>query len=273
MTTTPTVPSLAYSVRGAQEMNTRVVNLMFLAEDTGRCAPVRPAHSQRQKPAPRTRPTRPIHPRAAPSSGDDLVDRLRAGDPAAFREIADAWSPLMLRLARTFVSTEASAEDIVQETWLQMIRGLNAFEGRSSLRTWVLGILSNLAMSLGAREARSVPWSSVAPDSADLTPRPDLPDGGESVRSRQWLRGAGSNPEEHSPASCAIAGETRQLVAAAIRELPHRQQQVVQLRDVEGRSADDVCADMCISAGNQRILLHRARTVLRSSLAEYYRQA
>lgn len=249
------------------------MSLMYLAEGTERLAPVRPAHSPRRTPTARTRNARPIHPRGVPSPDEDLVDRLRAGDPAAFTEIVDGWSPVMLRVARSFVSTEASAEEIVQETWLQMIRGLDGFEGRSSLRTWVFRILSNLAKTRGVREARSVPWSSVAPDSDDPTPRPDLPDTGESGRSRQWLLGAGSNPEDHSPASCVIAGETRQLVSAAIQELPHRQQQVIRLRDIEGRSADDVCADLGISAGNQRVLLHRARAGLRTSLAEYYRQA
>ena len=248
------------------------MSLMYLAEDTERLTPARPMHGPRRTPAPRTRKARPIHPREVPSPDDDLVERLRAGDPAAFTEIVDGWSPVMLRVARSFVSTEASAEEIVQETWLQMIRGLDRFEGRSSLRTWVFRILSNQAKTRGVREARSVPWSSVAPDCDDPAPRPDLPDAGEPGHSRQWLFGGDSIPEERSPASCVIAGETRQLVTAAIHELPQRQQQVIRLRDIEGRSADDVCADLGISAGNQRVLLHRARAGLRSSLAEYYRQ-
>lgn len=202
----------------------------------------------------------------------DLVDRLRTGDPAAYAEIVEEWSPTMLRVARSFVSTQASAEEIVQETWLQMIRGLDRFEGRSSLRTWVFGILTNQAKTRGVREARSIPWSSVTPDHDDPTPRPEFPVADESGRSQRWLVGA-PYPEDRSPASCVIAGETRQLVAAAIHELPQRQQRVIRLRDVEGRSADDVCADLGISAGNQRVLLHRARAGLRSSLAEYYREA
>ena len=248
------------------------MSLMYLAEDTERSAPARPSPSPRPKAAQRKRAAGLVRVTEVPSTDDDLVDRLRAGDPEAFVEIVVEWSSVMLRVARSFVSTEASAEEIVQETWLQMIRGLDRFEGRSSLRTWVFRILSNQAKTRGVREARSVPWSSVAPDYDDPAPRPDLPDAGEPGHSRQWLFGGDSIPEERSPASCVIAGETRQLVTAAIHALPQRQQQVIRLRDIEGRSADDVCADLGISAGNQRVLLHRARAGLRSSLAEYYRQ-
>jgi len=248
------------------------MSLMYVAEDTERSTTSRSSHSRPPTPTPRTRPARSVREAEVPSSNDDLVDRLRAGDPDAFTEIVDGWSPVMLRVARTFVSTEASAEEIVQETWLQMICGLDRFQGRSSLRTWVFRILSNLAKTRGVREARSVPWSSVASNSDYPAPRLDLCDGGESGRSRQWLLGAGSNSEHRLPASCVIAGETRQLVSAAIQELPQRQQRVIRLRDIEGRSADDVCEDLGISAGNQRVLLHRARAGLRLSLHEYYRQ-
>jgi len=223
-------------------------------------------------PPSRTRPARPILEVGSSCADGDLLDRLRAGDAEAFTEVVDGWSPMMLRVARTFVSTQASAEEIVQETWLQMIRGLDGFEGRSSLRTWVFRILSNQAKTRGIREARSVPWSSIAADDKHPTTTPDVSGGSETGWNGQWRLGAGSNREYVSPASCVIAGETRQLVSAAIHDLPQRQQRVIRLRDIEGRSAGDVCADLGISAGNQRVLLHRARAGLRLALAEYYRQ-
>ena len=111
----------------------------------------------------------------------ELVDRLRAGDSDAFAELVEDWSPLMLRLARTYVSTQASAEEIVQESWLAVIRGLDRFEGRSSLRTWVFRILSNQAKTRGVREARTVPWSSLVPEEQGPTVDP-----GRRCQPRQW---------------------------------------------------------------------------------------
>ena len=92
-----------------------------------------------------------------------MVDRLRSGDADAFAEVVRTWSPMMLQVARAHVSTDASAQEVVQDTWLAMIRGLDTFEGRSSLRTWVLAIIGNLSRSRGVREARTVPWSSLNP--------------------------------------------------------------------------------------------------------------
>src|SRR3954469_1712011 len=97
----------------------------------------------------------------------ELLDRLRAGDRAAFGELVDAWSPMLLRVARLHVSTHASAEEVVQETWLAVIGRLDRFEGRSSLKTWVFRILENVARGRGRAEARAVPWSSAFPDRED----------------------------------------------------------------------------------------------------------
>ncbi len=204
---------------------------------------------------------------------DQLVARLRAGDPDAFVEIVDGWSSTMLRVARSFVSTEASAEEIVQETWLAVVRGLDGFEGRSSLRTWVFRILSNLAKTRGVREARTVPWSSLSLDDEGPTVDPDRFRGPDDDRwPGHWTEAGQPQPWHTSPVASAIGGEIRQMLAAALQLLPDRQRTVVSLRDIHGLSAEEVCTTLGISAANQRVLLHRARARLRSALEEYYYQ-
>src|SRR4051794_27744470 len=116
---------------------------------------------------------RSVEPRTGEAYDDAaLVARLRAGDVDAFSSLVDAWSPMLLRVARTYVSTDASAQEIVQETWLAVLRGLDGFAGRSTLRTWAFRILENQAKARGAREARTLPWSSLAPEEAGPTVDP-----------------------------------------------------------------------------------------------------
>jgi RNA polymerase sigma-70 factor (ECF subfamily) len=203
----------------------------------------------------------------------ELVDRLRAGDADAFAELVEDWSPLMLRLARTHVSTQASAEEIVQETWLAVIRGLDRFEGRSSLRTWVFRILTNQAKTRGVREARIVPWSSVVPEEQGPTVDPDRFRGPDDRWPGGWTVEGRPSAWEPSPESSAIAGEIRDRLAVALAELPERQRVVVSLRDVHGLSSDEVCDALGITTANQRVLLHRGRAGLRASLEDYYRDA
>ena len=203
----------------------------------------------------------------------ELVDRLRAGDADAFAELVEDWSPLMLRLARTHVSTQASAEEIVQETWLAVIRGLDRFEGRSSLRTWVFRILTNQAKTRGVREARIVPWSSVVPEEQGPTVDPDRFRGPDDRWPGGWTVEGRPSAWEASPESSAIAGEIRDRLAVALAELPERQRVVVSLRDVHGLSSDEVCDALGITTANQRVLLHRGRAGLRASLEDYYRDA
>jgi RNA polymerase sigma-70 factor (ECF subfamily) len=206
----------------------------------------------------------------------DLVDRLRAGHRETFAELVDAWSPVLLRVALLYVSTRATAEEVVQDTWLAVISRLDGFEGRSSLRTWVFRILENQARSRGVREARAVPWSSAfVGDGTD--------DGGPTVDPSRF-RGAGDRwpggwtpagrpaPWEPPPEDAAIAGEIRRELGAALDELPDRQRVVVELRDVHGLSAEEVCAQLGVSPGNQRILLHRGRARLRTRLEDVYRR-
>jgi RNA polymerase sigma-70 factor, ECF subfamily len=204
---------------------------------------------------------------AAPFEGE-LLERLRAGDEAAFMELVDRYGPLMLRIALSHVSSRAVAEEVVQEAWLGVLQGLDRFEGRSSLKTWIMRIVANRARTRGEREKRSVPMSTLAPDDDDPAVDParfrplDDPHypGGWSLPPQSWAR----LPEER-----LIAGETLQQVRTAIGRLPPRQQEVILLRDVEGWDADEVCEALELSMGNQRVLLHRARSKVRGELEHY----
>jgi RNA polymerase sigma-70 factor (ECF subfamily) len=205
---------------------------------------------------------------AALPPDDVLVARLRARDEAAFALVLDAWSGGMMRLARSFVSTNDSAAEVVQDAWLGVIEGIAKFEGRSSLKTWVYRILVNTAKRRGAREVRSVPWSSL-PGAADAGPTvdPSRFQGPGEPYPGHWREFPAVWP---SPEQETLAGELRALVAAAVALLPDRQRIVITLRDVEGYGSDEVCSILEISAANQRVLLHRARAFVRSRLEAYY---
>jgi RNA polymerase sigma-70 factor (ECF subfamily) len=199
----------------------------------------------------------------------DLVAQLRSGDESAMSQLVDEWSPAMLRVARAFVSSAQSAEDVVQDAWLGMLSGLARFEGRSSLRTWTFSILVNRARTRGAREARAVPHSPLG--------------GHEEPAADRWLDGsrAGQPPAwstidtpsrwDTSPENVTLSKEAVRELDRALSALPPRQRQVVTMRDVCGMEAGEVCAALKISPANQRVLLHRARALLRGALAGYYR--
>jgi RNA polymerase sigma-70 factor (ECF subfamily) len=201
---------------------------------------------------------------------DELLAALRRGDAEAFARLVDRHSPAMIRVAMAYVPTRAAAEEAVQETWIGVIRGIGGFEGRASLKTWIFRILTNVAMRSGARERRSVPFSALAQteDSGEPTVDPDrfLPSdharfaGHWVVMPTRW-----PTPEEG-----LLAGETRDVIAAAIAELPVAQRTVIALRDIEGWTSEEVCEALEISAGNQRILLHRARSRVRNAIESYY---
>jgi len=200
-----------------------------------------------------------------------LVDRLRAGEADAFAEIVRAWSPMMLRVARSYVSTAASAQEVVQDAWLALIRGIDRFEGRSSLRTWMLAILGNLGRSRGVREARTVPLSSVGPAQDDRPlVDPDRFRGPDDQWPRHWTPVGQPRPWPRSPEEATVAAEGRSLLAAGMAQLPERQRRVVALRDVHGLSSEEVCSILGLSASNQRVLLHRGRSRLREHLELYY---
>lgn len=214
-------------------------------------------------------------PTATSAAADDLeiVHRLRSGDEQVFRELVARWSPAMLRLARTFVGNGPSAEDAVQDAWLGVLRGLDGFEGRSSLRSWVFTILVNRARTRGAREARTLAWSSLEPDAEDRGPTvdPSRFQGADGRYPGHWTSiGAPTRWDEH-PEHRLLARETVGLVAAALDRLPPRQRLVVTLRDVEGLTSEETCEVLGISPENQRVLLHRGRAAIRTRLEDYYR--
>ena len=199
----------------------------------------------------------------------DLVALLRAGDEEAISQLVEQWSPTMFRLARSFVASPQSAEDVVQEAWLGMLSGLARFEGRSSLRTWTFTILVNRARTSGAREARALPQSPLdsrgAPAAQDWFAGP----GGEP--SVNWTSVDVQSQWDTSPETVALSREALRQLDQALSALPPRQRQVVTMRDVCGMDAEEVCAALNVSPANQRVLLHRARAVLREALASYYR--
>jgi RNA polymerase sigma-70 factor (ECF subfamily) len=201
-----------------------------------------------------------------------LIDALRAGDEAAFGWMVDLYNPLLLRTARLYVATDAQADEVVQETWLAVIKGLDRFERRSSIKTWIYRILMNIARTKGVRESRSVPFSSAPTamvEGADATFSPDRfrpPDDPE------WPGHWASFPLdwEHQPETRVLAAEALSLVGAALQELPPAQREVLTLRDVNGWSSTEVCHALGVSETNQRVLLHRGRAKVRSALESYF---
>jgi RNA polymerase sigma-70 factor, ECF subfamily len=206
----------------------------------------------------------------AESADVTLLERLRAGDSDAFAEVVQAWSPVMLQAARAYVSTDASAQEVVQEAWLAMIRGIDQFEQRSSLRTWVLAILGNIGRGRGVREARTVPWSSLGPDGAGPAVDPDRFRGPDDQWPRHWTPFGKPRPWPRSPEEDILAAEDQRELEDGLAELPEQQRMVVVLRDVHGLTSDDVCSLLDLSAGNQRVLLHRGRSRLRRLLEMHH---
>jgi RNA polymerase sigma-70 factor (ECF subfamily) len=207
----------------------------------------------------------------------ELLDRLRSGERAAFVELVDAWSPVLLGIARLHVATRASAEEVVQETWLAVIAQLDRFEGRSSLKTWVFRILENQARTRGTRETRIVPWSSVFPadhhEAEDSGPTVDPARfrGPDDRWPGHWTEAGVPVAWEPAPEDAVIAADVRRELRSAFDDLPERQRTVVELRDVHGLTSDEVCDRLGLTAGNQRILLHRGRARLRARLEDVYR--
>lgn len=206
-------------------------------------------------------------PPAAAGSDQALVDDLRGGDEAAFATVVDQWSPAMLRLARCYVRSDASAEDVVQEAWLAALRGLDRFEGRSRLRTWVLHIVANIARTAGEKEHRSTPFPPEA-----LTGGPTVPAGrfhgpGEPAPG-SWRTGPA--PWQNLPEGALLSSEAYGVLRQAVAELPDAQRTVIAMRDLDGLDAEEVCQVLGLSAGNQRVLLHRARASVRAKVEPYF---
>jgi RNA polymerase sigma-70 factor (ECF subfamily) len=199
----------------------------------------------------------------------DLVALLRARDEEAMSQLVNRWSPTMFRVARSFVDSPQSAEDVVQEAWLGVLSGLANFEGRSSLRTWTFTILVNRARTRGAREARTVPQPPPGAHSEQGADDWFAGPGGETAWT--WSSIDVTSRWDTAPESVVLSREVLLQLDRAVSQLPPQQRQVVTMRDVCGMSAEEVCAALGISPANQRVLLHRARAVLREALAGYYR--
>ena len=196
----------------------------------------------------------------------ELVQRLREGDESAFAELIDGYGATMLRVAQMYVKDRASAEEVVQETWLAVLNGIDRFEERSSLKTWLFRILTNRAKTRGERDGRSIPFSSLAGAGEEDEPAVDAdrflgPDSAEP--------GAWAAPPRAWPQDEVLQTETLGVIQMAIEQLPDAQREVIRLRDVEGWSPMDVTEALEITDGNQRVLLHRARSKVRAALETY----
>ena len=197
-----------------------------------------------------------------------MVARLRAGDERAFESLVEAYYGAMISVARGYVKTRDVAEEVVQEAWIGVLRGIDRFEGRSSLKAWIFRILVNTALTRGGREARSVPFSSVTPEDEDepaVSPDRFRPPG--EAFAGHWNAYPGdwsSVPEE-----TLLGRETIDVVKRAVEELPASQRPVIAMRDMAGCSAAEVCDALGVSPGNQRVLLHRARSRVRAALEEH----
>jgi RNA polymerase sigma-70 factor, ECF subfamily len=199
-----------------------------------------------------------------------LLDALRAGDEDAFRELVREYNPSLVRVARIYVPTQAAAEEVAQETWLGVLNGLSRFEGRSSLRTWIFRILTNIAKTRAKRDGRTLPFSALSdpgrvPEAAVDADRflgPEHP---------RWPGHWALKPEAW-PEDALLAAETRERLAEAIEGLPAAQRAVISLRDIEGWSSEEVRNALDLSETNQRVLLHRARSKVRAALESYLDQ-
>jgi RNA polymerase sigma-70 factor, ECF subfamily len=201
----------------------------------------------------------------------ELVSALQAGNELAFAELVDAISPLLLRVAMAHLPNRPLAEDVVQETWLAVIQGIGGFEGRSTVKTWAVSILLNKARTRAEREGRSVPFSEltgaededgpvVSPERFLAPNHPEWPG--------HWT--APPDPWEQNPEHRLLARETLAQVMVAIESLPAQQRMVMVMRDVNGFPADEVQGLLGLSSGNQRVLLHRARSRVRTQLEAHF---
>jgi RNA polymerase sigma-70 factor (ECF subfamily) len=198
-----------------------------------------------------------------------LLPALRAGDEEAFVALVTRYHASLKRVARAYVSTDAVAEDVVQETWLAVIEGLDRFEQRASLKTWLFHILANKAKTRGVRERRMVPFASLATADDEPAVPPDRFQRDGDAWPGHWA--APPRPWE-DPERRLASLEAREHLRAAISGLPATQQAVLTLRDVEGLDAEEVCGLLDVSAGNQRVLLHRARAKVRTELERYFEE-
>jgi RNA polymerase sigma-70 factor (ECF subfamily) len=205
------------------------------------------------------------------ASDERTVAALRAGDERTFRELFARTYPMMKRVARGYVASDAVAEEIVQDTWVAIVTGIDRFQGRSALGTWIFSILTNQAKTHSAREKRALPLSCVAArDAEEPVVDPDRFQKDDEAWPGHWA----TPPRPwQKPERRLLSLETRERLKDALAELPDRQRLIVGLRDIDGRSAEEVCDLLGLSQQNQRVLLHRGRSRLRAALEEYFDEA
>jgi RNA polymerase sigma-70 factor (ECF subfamily) len=203
----------------------------------------------------------------AAASDEQIVAALQAGDERTFHELFERSYPMMKRVARGYVASDAVAEEIVQDTWMAIVTGIDRFEGRAALGTWIFSILTNQAKTHSARERRALPFCSVAPADAE---EPTVDSDRFQKDDEAWPGHWATPPRPwQKPERRLLSLEAREQLREALAQLPERQRLIVVLRDVEGLSADEVCDLLELSQQNQRVLLHRGRSRLRAFLEEY----
>ena len=203
----------------------------------------------------------------AAASDAQTVAALRAGDERTFRELFERNYPMMKRVARGYVGSEAVAEEIVQDTWMAIVTGIDRFEGRSTLGTWIFSILTNQAKNHSARERRALPLSAISQAGLD---EPVVDPDRFQKDDEAWPGHWATPPRPwQKPERRLLSLEAREHLKEALAQLPERQRVIVGLRDVEGLSAGEVCDLLDLSQENQRVLLHRGRSRLRAVLEEY----
>ena len=201
----------------------------------------------------------------------ELIARLRAGEENTFARLVEHYNASMVRIAAIYVNEFAVAEEVVQDTWIAVLKGLDRFEGRSSFKTWLFTILSNRAKTRATRESRYVPLElSDEPDDASITPARFNP--ANHPEAGGWADGSAPQPWDSIPEARLLGHETSGIIFRTIASLSPSQQQVIRLRDVEGFSAEEVCNMLQLSESNQRVLLHRARERVRQALDSYFAQ-
>jgi RNA polymerase sigma-70 factor (ECF subfamily) len=203
---------------------------------------------------------------AAGLDDSELVRRVRAGDRSAFAALVRQHGGALLRFARVFVREDSVAEEVVQDTWMAVLEGLDGFEGRASFKTWLYRILANRARTRATRERRSVPFSALTETETDeqaLDP--------ERFDAAGMWRDPPAGWTDETPERLALEAETRGVMEAAVAALPSAQRAVLVLRDEDGLETEEICNLLGLTVTNQRVLLHRARTRVRQALEEHMR--
>ena len=198
---------------------------------------------------------------SASKADQELVQRLIDGDEKSFSALVDQYHGQLLRLCRAFVKSDAVAEEVVQETWMAVLKGIKSFQGRSSLKTWIFTILTNQAKTRGVKEGRSIPFSNLAGDEAAVEPERFKKNGRWADPPKEWSTDA--------PDAVFLRKEALHQLEGAIAKLPENQRVVVTLRDIQGCTSVEVCNLLEITESNQRVLLHRGRSRIRQALETY----